>query len=103
MMANNSGSVEEQGRILLSYMRNRIAEQMKNRTVATARSLILLKFWDKGRTNFSFRYWEEDFLGYINELWDRNERARSSGCHRRQVSMRAIACGRTPKGRTFVC
>jgi hypothetical protein len=74
MMVNGAGGNEEQGKILLSYMRKRITDQMKARNIKTARSLILLKDWNTARTNFSFRYWEEDFLDYIDQLWDRNEK-----------------------------
>ena len=62
----NNGAA--QGRILLKYMHDRISEQMKVRGITTAKSLILLKHWDKARTKFSFLYWEEDFLGFVDNL-----------------------------------
>lgn len=74
IIANGSGSEMEQGRILLSYMRNRVLDQMKIRGVKVAKSLILLKNWNKEKTIFRFRYWEEDFLSYISQLYDKNER-----------------------------
>jgi hypothetical protein len=80
---------KRQGEILLHYMRSRVTEQMKTFNIETAKSIILLKWWNKGRTQFEFRYWEEDFLGYIDELWDRNKRGeiewvlQSAGIHAR--------------------
>jgi hypothetical protein len=65
---------KRQGEILLRYMRCRVTEQMQKYNIETAKSIILLKWWNKERTQFEFRYWEEDFLGYIDELWDRNAR-----------------------------
>jgi hypothetical protein len=73
MMVNGEGNNEAQGRILLSYMRKRITDQMKSKGIEVAKSLILLKFWDKERKHFKFRYWEEDFIGYIDNLWKRND------------------------------
>ena len=74
MMAMGDGGEVEQGHILLSYMQNRIKEQMDARGVTVAKSLILLKHWNKERTSFRFRYWEEKFLDYISTLCKRNER-----------------------------
>lgn len=71
--SSGSNSNEGRGKILLGYMRKRIIEHMKLRGITTARSIIILKHWDTPRGNFSFRYWEEDFLGYIDDLWRRNE------------------------------
>ncbi|MGP4845136.1 hypothetical protein ACTXGQ_13455 [Marinobacter sp. 1Y8] len=62
----------EQGEVLLGYMRKRIREQMDVRSVEIAKSLILLKYWNNDRTHFKFRYWEEDFLEYIENLWARH-------------------------------
>ncbi|WP_423208656.1 hypothetical protein [Paracoccus yeei] len=73
-LAEGEGNDVAQGKVILSYMRSRIIEEMERRSVASARSLILLKWWDARRENFSFRYWEEDFLGYIDDLWARNEK-----------------------------
>jgi len=79
-----------QGELLLTYIHNRIREQMVRRKVKVARSLILLKHWDKARTNFAFRYWEEDFFGWIETLADRNRRGeiewvvQSAGLHGRE-------------------
>lgn len=70
---DKSGSDIAQGKVILSYMRDRIVDEMKNRDVKNATSLILLKWWNPSRDKFSFRYWEEDFLGYIDHLWDKNE------------------------------
>ena len=89
MMASGGGKATRQGKILLTYMRNRIGEQMKARNVNIAKSLILLKWWDQERIRFSFRYWEEDFLAFIDTLWERNERGevewllQSAGIHAR--------------------
>ena len=72
LIATGTHSNENQGKILLSYMRNRDMAQMKNVGVSEAKSLILLKHWNSEKTEFEFKYWEEDFLGYIDELWNRN-------------------------------
>ena len=53
-------------------MRTRITAQMREVGVSKAKSLILLKYWNKTKTEFEFRYWEEDFLEYIDNLWRRN-------------------------------
>lgn len=71
-LANGEGNDVAQGKVILSYMRSRIVNEMELRKITQARSLILLKWWDKDRKKFSFRYWEEDFLGYIDNLWNRN-------------------------------
>jgi len=55
-------------------MHDRIREQMTARKLKHAKSLILLKYWNKSRTNFEFLYWEEDFIGFVDEL-----RARDKG------------------------
>ena len=34
--------------------------------------MILLKYWNKARTSFEFLYWEEDFIGFVNELQTRD-------------------------------
>jgi len=74
MMASGDGNATQRGRLLLNYMRTRIEAQMEERGVAVAKSAILLKWWNPNRTEFVFRYWEEDFLGYIHHLWERNEK-----------------------------
>lgn len=72
--ASPSHSVAAQGAVLLGYMRRRILEQMDERGVEIAKSAILLKYWDTPtKTQFQMRYWEEDFFGYIDDLWKRNE------------------------------
>ncbi|MEB6641390.1 hypothetical protein ACTG1L_09250 [Aeromonas hydrophila] len=82
----------DQGEILLSYMVRRIKEQMQNRSVEIAKSLILLKHWNTARTSFFFKYWEEDFLGYIEELWSRHKAGeiewvkQDSGLHGRDLN-----------------
>ncbi len=79
----------EQGAILLGYMVDRITAQMKLRKIAVAKSLILLKHWDISRKKFSFVYWEEDFLAYVQNLISRNEKgevewlAQAAGLHAR--------------------
>jgi hypothetical protein len=73
MRAAGGGNAAAQGRILLQYMHDRITEQMAARQITDAKSLILLKHWDNSRTRFQFRYWEEDFLGYIDNLRARDE------------------------------
>lgn len=73
MLAKGSSTDAAQGEILLGYMHRRITEQMTNCGISTATSLILLKHWNEDRSKFSFRYWEEDFLGYIDDLRERNE------------------------------
>jgi hypothetical protein len=69
---SRDGSADAQGALLLGYIRRRIIEQMKARRLTVARSAILLKHWDTSRTHFVFRYWEEDFLGWIDELCRRD-------------------------------
>jgi len=71
-LAEGKGNDVAQGNVILSYMRAKILDEMNRREVDEARSLILLKWWDKRRSDFEFRYWEEDFLGYIDNLWTRN-------------------------------
>jgi hypothetical protein len=71
-LAAGEGNDIAQGNVILSYMRARIIDEMERRQINEARSLILLKWWDDRRENFEFRYWEEDFLGYIDDLWNRN-------------------------------
>jgi hypothetical protein len=99
MAAAGGENGKEQGKILLTYMRNRITEEMKACEIEVARSLILLKFWNSERTHFSFRYWEEDFLGYIDDLWDRNDKGeiewvlQPAGIHARDLT-RADASGK---------
>ena len=89
MMISGTSDNETQGKIILNYMRSRIIEHMNARNIKTARSIILLKFWDESKTNFKFRYWEEDFLSYIDDLWNRNENGEiewvnlSAGIHAR--------------------
>ena len=73
MLASGAEDSKAQGRILLMYMRGRIVDQMKGRGIKVAKSAILLKWWDKERKHYSFRYWEENFLGYLDHLWERNE------------------------------
>ena len=47
--------------------------------------------WGTRRDTFSFRYWEEDFLGYLDVLWQRNDHAeiewvmQHAGNHKRRV------------------
>lgn len=74
ILREENGTDRDQGRVLLEYMHDRIKEQMIARNIRSAKSLILLKWWDSKRTHFHFRYWEEDFLGYIKDLWTRNQR-----------------------------
>lgn len=74
MRAGGGESADKQGAILLTYMSDRIKEQMNARGIRVAKSLILLKHWDKSRRAFSFMYWEEDFLGYVDDLISRNAR-----------------------------
>jgi len=72
MRAEGGENAAKQGAILLEYMLTRIREQMTARGISQAKSLILLKNWDAARKRFSFVYWEEDFLGYVQDLVDRN-------------------------------
>ena len=62
MRAQSGNSAAAQGLILLTYMHDRIREQMAARKIEVAKSLILLKHWNKARTQFEFLYWEEDFI-----------------------------------------
>jgi|SRR6185312_10503488 len=73
-MRSDSNTAADQGALLINYMLTRIKDQMTSRGLTQARSLILLKHWDKSRKNFSFRYWEEDFIGYIQNLARRNKK-----------------------------
>lgn len=68
MRAAGGDNAAAQGKILLGYMHDRIAGNMQERGIEEAKSLILLKYWNKARTSFEFMYWEEDFLGYIDNL-----------------------------------
>ncbi len=61
-----------QGDVLLTYMHKRITEQMAERGIHTAKSSVLLKWWNSSRTSFQMRYWEEDFLAYVTDLCTRN-------------------------------
>lgn len=72
MRAEGGDNAAAQGRILLRYMHDRIQEQMDLRGIAVAKSLILLKHWNEERTNFRFLYWEEDFIGFVNDLMARD-------------------------------
>lgn len=74
LRARMTDNADEQGALLLNYMMNRISSQMEERGITDARSAILLKNWDRLRTKFVMRYWEEDFYGYIKDLSDRNDR-----------------------------
>ncbi|MDT5120671.1 MAG: hypothetical protein QOC96_153 [Acidobacteriota bacterium] len=67
------GTENEQGELLLDYMRTRIKTEMKRRNIKVAKSAILLKSWDKNRKDYVFRYWEEDFYSYITDLWNKNK------------------------------
>lgn len=72
MRSEGGDNAAAQGRILLGYMHERIREQMKARGIAVAKSLILLKYWNKARTKFEFMYWEEDFIGFVENLLARD-------------------------------
>jgi hypothetical protein len=65
-------SAHQQGELLLRYMMQRIESQMAGRGISTAISAILLKYWNADRTYFQIRYWEEDFLGFVTNLWNRH-------------------------------
>ena len=73
LQTSGEENAAQQGKLLLTYMLTRVDKEMARRSVKDARSLILLKDWDKERSNFSFRYWEEDFYGYIKELSQRDK------------------------------
>lgn len=73
-IAKGRNNVDAQGELLLSYMKRRIKTAMKKDGIKVANSLILLKHWNKDRTKFTFRYWEEDFEAYIDNLVDRNNK-----------------------------
>ena len=68
-----AGTENEQGNLLLEYMRTRIKSEMNRRKIHTAKSAILLKSWNKERQDYVFRYWEEDFYEYIEKLWNKNK------------------------------
>lgn len=72
MRAQSGNSAAAQGLILLTYMHDRIREQMAARKIEVAKSLILLKHWNKARTQFEFLYWEEDFIGFVDDLINRH-------------------------------
>lgn len=74
IIANGGGNEKEQGQLLLHYMSSRIQDQMRIHGIEVAKSLILLKGWDKARTHYRFKYWEEDFLGYISNLIRKSQR-----------------------------
>ena len=73
---NSSGpaAAEKQGALLLGYMKIRVDLEMKKRAVNGARSLVLLKDWEKSRKKFSFIYWEEDFQDFVQALVDRDKK-----------------------------
>lgn len=73
MRTEGGDNAAAQGGILLSYMHDRIREQMTARKIKHAKSLILLKHWNKARTNFEFLYWEEDFIGFVDDLRARDK------------------------------
>jgi hypothetical protein len=70
---DNADCAPEQGRLLLGYMRKLIHDNARERGIEDARSAILLKTWNLERTEFTFRYWEEDLLAYIDDLWTRDQ------------------------------
>ena len=74
MHLSGQATPEKQGALLLGYMQERIDSAMKKRDVIAARSLVLLKDWDKMRETYSFIYWEEDFQKFIHTLVDRNKK-----------------------------
>ena len=73
LRAAGGDNAAAQGKILLRYMYSRIKEQMDERGIKTAKSLILLKHWNASRTEFEFVYWEEDFLGFVENLLVRDD------------------------------
>jgi hypothetical protein len=73
MHSSGEATPEKQGTLLLNYMKDRIESAMKKRGVKAARSLVLLKDWDKLKENYSFIYWEEDFWKFIHNLSERNQ------------------------------
>jgi hypothetical protein len=95
------GTENEQGELLLSYMRTRIKTEMNRRNVHTAKSAILLKSWDKARQDYVFRYWEEDLSEYIENLWTKHKAGQiewiiqGAGLHGRDRSNQHRT-GRTP-------
>ena len=74
MQTSGQATADKQGALLLGYMKERIDSEMKKRAVKGARSLVLLKDWDKGRENYSFIYWEEDFRDFVQTLVDRDKK-----------------------------
>lgn len=70
--SSGHATAEKQGALLLGYMKARIDSEMKKRAVKGARSLVLLKDWDKSRENYSFIYWEEDLRNFIQTLVKRD-------------------------------
>ena len=85
-------SAHAQGEVLLAYMHTRLKEHMAARGIEHARSAILLKSWNSSRTHFSMRYWEEDVLGYIDNLWARHQQGtlrwveKAAGLHGQDAS-----------------
>ena len=74
MNSAGQAAAEKQGALLLGYMKIRVDSEMAKRAVNGARSLMLLKDWDKSRENYSFIYWEEDFRGFVQTLVDRDKK-----------------------------
>ena len=74
MHTSGQATAEKQGALLLGYMKDRIDSEMKKRAVKGARSLVLLKDWDKSLVNYSFIYWEEDFCEFIQTLVNRDKK-----------------------------
>lgn len=73
MNSSGQAAAEKQGALLLGYMKVRVDLEMKKRAVKGARSLVLLKDWDKTREKFSFIYWEEDFQDFVHTLVRRDK------------------------------
>ena len=102
-MRNAGGdNAAAQGRILPGYMHDRIRAQMDAPGTTVAKLLILLKYWNKARSKFDFMYWEEDFIGFVNNLRDRDAAGeiewvvQEAGLHARDRLRLAAKRGKPP-------
>lgn len=102
MQAAGDGDGFKQGSILLGYMFDRIQQEMERRNVTRARSIILLKDWDAAAEKYFFRYWEEDFYAYVQNLISMNASneiewvLQSAGLHGRDAT-RPLTKGKHPR------
>lgn len=103
------GTADEQGELLLAYMRTRLKSEMERRKISVAKSAILLKSWNKTRQDYVFRYWEEDLLAYVENLWLKNRSheiewvIQGAGLHGRdRANPQSVAEGSPPRNTRLI-